>query len=143
MQQSNSMTRCYSTIFSPFVAHWGGLSCSRRYFQLSQRVVCPVAANYQDLNLSALGIPLRLPTLLNKVLAKDNQLLLKRCITVSGKCDHALNLSELRAFSPVTLNSVQSLQRYLFNFVGLVIAIGEEGFVAFLFVFSFTKSLYV
>lgn len=94
-------------------------------------MVCPVAANYQDLNLSALGIPLRLSTLLNEVLAKDNQLLLKRCITVSGKCEDALYLSELRTFSPVTLNSVQSLQRYLFNFVGLVIATGKEGFVAF------------
>lgn len=81
--------------------------------------------------------------LLNEVLAKDNQLLLKRCVTVSGKCEDALYLSELRTFSPVALSSVQSLQTYLFNSVGLVIAIGEEGFDDYLFVFSFTKSLHV
>lgn len=57
---------------------------------------------------------------------------MKRSVTVSGKCGDTLYVFELRNFFPVALSSVQSIQRDLFHFVGLDIAVGEEGFAAFL-----------
>lgn len=52
-------------------------------------------------------------------------------VAVSGKCGDAIFLfEELFFFFPsVTQNSVQSIQRDLFHFVGLVIAEGNEGSV--------------